>query len=304
MNSKHTLLLIIGSLLLLLGMQCNLRPVPVPVASGGTVATGGAAATGGSAVAGSPGVAGASSAGAPAAQSWPECNPPTRKAGPSKRRPLGRRSGAAKRLLAIEVASVVLPDVGWQPLLPALDQGSVGACTGFAALQCRLTRPWQWDRALSLESLNSMALSVYSGATRRDRWSGAWPPDDTGSDVVSALEQATADGYWSGYTAIGSFVELQYAVQKQPCVVGTDWYDGFFEPDACGRVAKTGTIAGGHAWVLHGFRYSTGEALGRTSWGEFGVNWEGKSGFFWVKIDVLKDLLANDGDAVCPWVMQ
>lgn len=296
---------------LLLGAMCNPKPVnpPTPPAAGGSVSTGGSPATGGVApVAGAPAQTGGASTGGAAtggatAITWPECAPATQKARPVVRHKLGRRHGAITKRAKASYTVLPLPDVAWRPLLDSLNQRDVGACTGFATMQCRLTNRWVWLGTRDLEALDLIALGVYSGATSRDPFPGKWPGQDTGSLGQYALDEAIAQGYFSGYTAIQSFEELQGALQKQPCIVGTDWPDGFFAPDRCGAVKKTGANAGGHEWLISGIRYETKQVLGRTSWGDFGADWDGKSGFFWVTFGDFNSLLAT-GDMHCPWVAE
>lgn len=300
--------------LLLLG-ACDLRrPPPVPGGSGGWFATGGTVATGGASIdvggaaAGQPGAetgGAVATGGAPVAVEWPECDPPSQKAAPVVRHPLGRHRAAVTRKTRASYTIVEgLSDVGWLPLLDSLDQKELGACTGFAALQCRLSAPWAWGGPVEIEPLNQLARTIYSGATKRDPWPGTWPPTDTGSNGVSALDEAISRGIFGGYRTIETFEELQYAIQNGPCIIGTDWPEGFFAPDRCGRVKPTGAVVGGHEWVIHGLRYDTKEGLGRTSWGRFGRPWRNKWGFFWVTFGTIQNLLNSGGDIQCPRLPQ
>jgi hypothetical protein len=215
---------------------------------------------------------------------------------------LGRKQGSITKRVKASYVVLDLPSVSWAPLLPALDQKSVGACTGFAVLQCRLSAPWAWAGAVEIDALNRIALDIYSGATKRDPWPGAWPPTDTGSNGESALSVAVEKGIFASYVRVNSFEELQYALQYGPCITGTDWPDGFFAPNSCGWVSATGPIAGGHEWVISGIRFDTKEILGRTSWDFFGREWHGKSGFFRVKFGDYTNLLNAGGDIHCPRV--
>jgi hypothetical protein len=287
--------------LLLPALQCNTRPVD-PTAVGGAPAVGGSASTGGTGFGGETASAGSPSAtGGSTAVVWPECAPATQKARPVVRHKLGRKQGAITKRARASYTVLSLPDVGWKPLLGALNQRDVGACTGFAALQCRLTSRWTWTGTTNIEALDLIALGIYSGATKRDPYPGSWPPKDTGSGGEWALDEAITQGYFAGYTTISTFEELQGALQKQPCIAGTDWPEGYFAPDRCGAVKKVGPIVGGHEWVIEGIRYETKQVLGRTSWDDFGVDWDGKSGFFWVTFGDFNSLIAT-GDMHCPWV--
>jgi hypothetical protein len=289
--------------LLFIGWSCGPKPQPVPpipVASGGSVSIGGSPATGGIVAAAGMPSPWTEAGSPPIAGDWPTCDPPTKKARPVVRHKLGRHRGAITKRTRAGYTVLPLPDAAWPPLLDSLNQRDVGACTGFATLQCRLTTRWLWPGTSDLEALDLIALGIYSGATKRDSFAGSWPPNDTGSTGEFALDEAVAQGYFSGYVAVTSFEELQSALQHQPCITGTDWPEGFFAPDRCGAVKRTGAIAGGHEWVIEGIRYETKQILGRTSWGDFGAKWNEKSGFFWVTFGDFNALFDAGGDIHCP----
>jgi len=286
-------------------------PPPVPPGIGGAPTAGGATSTGGTSTGGAPGATGGASVAGAAAVAWPECAPDGTRLAPAKRHPLGRkRSAITRRIKASSYVDLNLPDVFWEPAIPAppnerfvepLDQGDIGKCTCEGAMGLLITQPNVWRGTHVVTALDLITDDLYRWATRHDPFTtpkpGYWEPIDTGSNGESALNAAVALGYLEpgAFVEIGSFEELQTALQKGPCIVGVDWYDGFFSPDRCGAVKKTGAIAGGHEILIVGHRRATKQTLGRNSWGRP----YGRDGYFWFTDGTLAELLAAGGDAHC-----
>ncbi len=71
--------------------------------------------------------------------------------------------------------------------VPVFDQGSLGSCTGNAAVGCLATGPF-FDTVgpeddARLRGLDQVAaVEVYEAATTVDPFPGQYPPTDTGSD--------------------------------------------------------------------------------------------------------------------------
>lgn len=78
-----------------------------------------------------------------------------------------------------------------------------------------------------------------------------------------------------------------------PVVVGTNWYEAMFAPDARGRIHISGPLAGGHAYVLNGFNDLTKSVRIKNSWGRA---W-GNMGHGWISYAEMQRLLSEDGEA-------
>lgn len=262
---------------------------------GGEVSTGGATATGG----------------APQADiQWPECAPASQKIKKQNldelRKRLGRhRDGPiTKRAKASYTVVAGLADAFWLPLAPTIDQLDLGSCTGNAAVQVRVSKPWTWVGTLDPLELEKLAISIYSGATRRDPFEGAYPPDDTGSNGASAMAELKSRGLISGWTSVVTFEGLQRALQSGPCVMGSNWYTGMFSPDRCGQLSLTGVNEGGHETTAKGVQFSTKRILFQNSWGnEWGAALpSGQAGFFWLKFGDVQRLMNEGAEFECPTV--
>jgi len=143
----------------------------------------------------------------------------------------------------------------WHRNIPILDQGNLGSCTGNAitgALGC--DPDWANLPAGHPVLDEAEAVALYSAATSLDAYPGAYPPDDTGSDGVSACKAAQIAGLLSGYTHCFDFPTMQQALQAGPVIIGINWYSSFDHPSSGGSVSITpdAFVRGGHEIVVRG----------------------------------------------------
>lgn len=303
----------------LVATACPVQPSPItpppsPTPAGGTTSTGGTGGLGGATSTGGVTSFGGATATAPttSAVQFPACNPPTHKAAPvdRSRLKLGRKRGPLSK--ARKASYVEAPGVHsgfWAPLVPnALDQRDLGACTGFATVDARLSRPFAlftlpkpYGEFSTLADFEGLARDIYSGATRRDPWPGSWPPDDTGSNGESALNEAISRGLFKSFTSVSTLAELQNALQSGPCIGGFDWYDGMFSTTNCGQISPTGAIAGGHEVAIVGLDVDKKEFWLLNSWGnDWGVSLGKHGGYFNVTYGTMAQWLAQGGEIECP----
>lgn len=135
------------------------------------------------------------------------------------------------------------------------------------------------------------AVARYSDETANDEFAGSYPPDDTGSSGLASAKTVQRSGEGGAYRwrfdgARGVVTEV---MAGNVVSVGTRWEYDMFNPDSEGRVHFGGGVAGGHQWVARGYWRSRRWVLGRCWWGEFRD--------FWISLDDLDNLLADDGDA-------
>lgn len=176
-----------------------------------------------------------------------------------------------------------------------LDQGDLGSCTGNAATGCLGSGAFYASIAGSAYTGDEAeAVKLYSAATALDNYNGTYPPTDTGSDGLSVAKAAQQAGFISGYQHALTFDALMAAVQKQPVIIGINWYQNFFTPDENGLITiSTGdTVAGGHEPMIRGYDADKAELLLDNSWG---TSW-GVAGSFRMGIATMKRLLSEDGD--------
>lgn len=181
-------------------------------------------------------------------------------------------------------------------LSQVLDQGSEGACVGFAWAGERAARP------VAKPTTDADALAVYRHAQTLDEWPGE---DYSGTSVLAGAKAAQARGWLRSYRwAFGLDDVLATLGTYGPVVLGIPWFDSMYDPtprDArTGRVAATitvsGSVVGGHAILARGVNLRREEVVLRNSWGS---GW-GDRGDAAVSFADLDRLLRERGEACVP----
>jgi len=177
------------------------------------------------------------------------------------------------------------------PLGVRLDQGQDGACVGFSFSHELAARPF-----VVPDITNASAYAVYKGAQANDEWPG---DDYDGSSVLGGAKYLTGAGYYAEYRWAQSVSDLALAVGHHgPAVLGINWRDGMFDPDADGTLHVQGDVVGGHAICVRGVSNSRRRFRLPNSWGE---SW-GVDGECFVSFDDMELLLSDQGEACIPVV--
>jgi hypothetical protein len=219
---------------------------------------------------------------------------------------LGRHVRHDPRSLAYRYrarTSAAVVSVVHDRLIPILDQGSLGSCTGNAAegaLGCApfyatLPTDSPGRPTADADADERQAVALYSAATEIDTYSGAYPPTDTGSDGLSVAKACEQAGLIAGYQHCTSIDEVLAALAERPLITGVNWYSSFDTPDENGILGlpKKAKIRGGHEFVIREIDADR-ELLGADqSWGlSYGL-----AGRFYIPFKVYERLLGEDGDA-------
>jgi hypothetical protein len=178
-----------------------------------------------------------------------------------------------------------------------LDQGNLGSCTGNAGIGDLMTDPCAGTTNSPRYTLDETgAVQLYSDATAADGYPGQYPPDDTGSDGLTIAKVLKKSGLISGYQHTFTIDDALKALSQYPLMVGTQWMNSMFNPDANGvlTVDKGSGVAGGHEYVVDEYD-ATRDMVGFTnSWG----NGWGLAGRAYMKADDLGWLLEQQGDVI------
>lgn len=182
-------------------------------------------------------------------------------------------------------AEVSLPDRYYYRTGVVLDQGDTPTCVGHA-----------WRQFLSSALLMSKsgpdAFAIYHAAQLVDEW----PSEDyAGTSVRAGARVLKAMGRLREYRWAWHVndVKTWLLAGKGTVVLGTDWYDGFGEPDRHGFVHMSGRVRGGHAFLAVGYSDKLGAFRCLNSWGaEYG-----QRGRFWLPGEYLEKLINDNGEA-------
>lgn len=97
------------------------------------------------------------------------------------------------------------------------------------------------------------AIGLYSDATRCDEWlEYAWPSDDCGSSGLGVAKALKARGLIDQYGHATTAEELCRDLQHGPVLMGTPWYEAWFEPVGTSALLddipgwEYSPVAGGH----------------------------------------------------------
>lgn len=219
----------------------------------------------------------------------------------SSERSLTWRSRHDPRSLAFGVratltGSAPVQDKLW-PVGPVLDQGTEGACVGYA-----IADAVNVDDPLEHPTLSGEdAARIYKRAQQLDDVPGE---AYSGTSVLAGMKAAVEAGLFGGYLwAFGTRDVAQAVLQRGPVVIGVPWLSGMYETGPGGVVKLDGEARGiGHCLAVVGMR-RTGPAgepgpffVWQNSWGPS----YGDGGLGYIHHRDLARLLHGHGEAAIP----
>lgn len=175
----------------------------------------------------------------------------------------------------------------------ALDQGTEGACVGFAWAHEIAARPWS-DPNIT----DDYAIAIYRWAQQNDEWPGE---NYSGTSVLAGAKAVTE---WLSrikeYRWAFGLDDVRRTIgYKGPVVLGINWYEGMFRPDSTGRIQPTGSLMGGHAILA----YRVDERNKRIYlWNSWGQDWWEGGPWCFLTFEDLGRLLSEQGEACIPVV--
>lgn len=173
----------------------------------------------------------------------------------------------------------------WADSDEVLDQGQTGHCTGFSAAQFGNTNP------VDDHFTNQDGHDIYYEAKVID----GEPRAENGSSIHSVAKVLKNRGRVAAYAWATNLNDIKAWVQsKGPVIVGTDWMNDMFNPDANGFITPTGGYAGGHAYNIVGWD-DTDNITFLNSWNK---SW-GKNGRFFMTATNFQTLVNTSGFEAC-----
>jgi len=187
-----------------------------------------------------------------------------------------------------------------------LNQGATGTCVAHAAAHFIHCSPRPHRAFLD-------AFQLYRETVLLDEYPGndseAYDPNNShlqyGSSGTGGAKALHKRGLISGYLWADTLENaIQWILQRGPVMVGSNWYDGMFSPSPEGYVKISGSVAGGHEYLVRGVSTKRGVAWAVNSWGP---TWSPRisgrslpSGHFLIPFEVLERLFREGGDIVSP----
>lgn len=179
------------------------------------------------------------------------------------------------------------------PVRHWLDQMQTPHCVSFA-WHHELMAPPKRVRFESDAKAEDVANARYFDMQKLDNWAGE---DYDGTSVLAGAKLMRKLGFIGEYRWAFTLKEALLAVAYEgPLVIGINWHEAMYEPDAKGFLRDTGDSVGGHALLVS----SVSVAYQRvTVWNSWGRSW-GRDGRAHLAWDAFGRLLADDGDACVP----
>jgi hypothetical protein len=184
------------------------------------------------------------------------------------------------------------------PMSERLNQ-RLGSCTCAAAAHLKnfnLMRQRR-ERYKTIADVEDKDRGLYHWVTNNDPFRGAYPPNDTGSSVLTAAKGAVHFGWAKGYRWYLGLDEVIAGLPYGPIEVGTDWPDGMFTLNRHGFIEPTGAGWGqvGHAYVLYGMNTKQRWFGMLNTWRGWGIKGSQRAK---ISFDHMDLLLRRDGEAM------
>ena len=183
----------------------------------------------------------------------------------------------------------------WCPNMWWGDQGNTPQCVAYSWAHWLAAGPLTQPASRKFHQNDTgepfVPANLYKWAQEVDEWPGT---DYDGTSVRAGAKVLKNYNFISAYHWAQNIDDVVNALlYLGPVVVGTNWlYDVFF-PNEEGVITATGSIQGGHAYLLDGINIKKGLIRIKNSWGK---DWA-HHGFAYIYIDDLANLLQENGEA-------
>jgi hypothetical protein len=165
-----------------------------------------------------------------------------------------------------------------------LDQGATPQCVAYAGFKYLTAGP------VKNVKLPFTPSQLYKFAQENDEWPGE---NYDGTSVRGLFKYLNKTGYVPKYEwTFDANVLSAFILTIGPVVVGTDWLSNMMDCPKSGILKVSGSVEGGHGYVLHGYNQTKKLFRMINSWGDWGQN--GKA---WIHLEDFQGLLGNQGEA-------
>jgi hypothetical protein len=176
----------------------------------------------------------------------------------------------------------------------ALDQGTEGACVGFAWTHELIARPRAYVFS-STQFADMLARHLYAEAKKLDAWPGE---DYDGTSILAGAKAAKAGGHIGEYRWAFSLRDAILAIgYAGPVVFGCDWYRGMMDPEPDGRIRPMGPLLGGHAIMANAVDVKRERVW---LWQSWGPDWGPLGARSYLTFEDFAGLQADGGEVCVP----
>jgi hypothetical protein len=166
------------------------------------------------------------------------------------------------------------------------NQGNTSECVGYAWSH------WIEDGPIKHGGIPPIVdpRYIYVNAQKMDEWSGE---NYNGTSIrAGAKFLKSINKISSYYWAFDLQTLIDTVLHLGPVVCGTNWYRGMFYPNSKGFIRPTGSVVGGHAYVINGVDIDKKMFRIKNSWGQ---RW-GKNGFAYISFNDMNKLIKENGE--------
>lgn len=197
---------------------------------------------------------------------------------------------------AKRMAAPIITKKTWALKPPVLNQGKTGTCVAHAWTNFLRCAPTQTTKRID------SPYDLYRKVVLLDEFPSndaeATAPDlelQGGTTVRAGAAAMVAETRLQQYLwAFDLSTTIEWLLTKGPVVFGTTWYDGMFAVGKNGLVTVSGSVAGGHAFLVRGADTKARIVICANSWGD---TW-GKGGTFFLSFSDFERLIHEQGE-VC-----
>ena len=175
-------------------------------------------------------------------------------------------------------------NVNWPFPGDTLNQDQTNHCVGFSMADYLINLP------INTPCTNKDGHDFYYACKVLD----GEPGNEDGSYVRSAAKALKNMGRINAYAFAPNIPTLRWwLINKGPLIMGTAWTEGMFTPDKNNVIHPTGSIVGGHAYIIDELK--DGNLYGiQNSWGAY---W-GQNGKAYISESDLSFIFADGGEAL------
>ena len=177
-----------------------------------------------------------------------------------------------------------IAEMRWDFPSESLNQNDSSHCTGFSAAAFGICSP------INDNYTNDDGHRFYYLCKVED----GEPNMENGSNIRSVAKVLRNVGRIDGYAFAPNVDSIKWWVlNKGPLIVGTIWMTSMFEPDENGIIQISGSVIGGHAYLIDEYR-KDGYFGFQNSWGDF---W-GEFGRAYISVENFGKIFRYGGEAL------